>query len=269
MSKLSIHLVSGGTCRTAREVVRASLAQFAQKDVQIVSHARVRTQAAVSEIIAEVAGTRGILCHSLVEPGIHEWITQECVSHGVPCVDVLGATLTAIGEGLMQTALGQPGLLYELHKEQFDRLDAVDFTMEHDDGKRLHDLEHADVVITGVSRVSKSVTCFYLACRGVRAANVPLIPGQAAPKELVAFDPQRVFGLTVNAAHLVAIRKARLDRLTTREVEKYANVRELNRELHAAESLMSSHAWRKIDVSYMATEEVASQILDTLRKLEH
>ena len=261
---LEIHLISGGTCRTALQVTRACLAQFSAADVQINQHPNVRSLPAVDAILQQSSGKRSILCHSLVDPEVRHALNESALKKNIPCVDVLGPTLSVLGDSLAQTAKGLPGLLYELHREQFDRMDAVDFTMAHDDGNRLLDLGLAEAVVTGVSRVSKSVTCFYLASRGVRSANVPLIPDQIPPEELIAMPADRVFGLTMNASRLASIRQARINRISKGDVPHYANVRELNRELHFAENLMEIHRWHRIDVSYMATEEVASHILDLL-----
>lgn len=180
----------------------------------------------------------------------------------VPTVDVLGPMLAALDDRLGMTPRGRPGLSYELRKEQFDRIDAVDFTLAHDDGKRLEDLYLADCVLVGVSRVSKSVTCFYLAARGIRAANVPLLAGQKVPPELLRLEPNKVVGLTMNAKRLRSIREARICRLSNVPVPDYVD--ELAEELRHARSLMSRHKWPCIDVSYMATEEVAHEVLSLI-----
>jgi regulator of PEP synthase PpsR (kinase-PPPase family) len=128
----------------------------------------------------------------------------------------------------------------------------------------MRDLAKADVVLVGASRTSKSVTCFYLAYRGIRAANVPLIPHQTPPVELTRLKPQRVIGLTMNAAHLESIRQTRLDRISDRPVAHYANLRDIQAELRETRELMAERNWVCIDVSYKATEEVADQIIEML-----
>jgi hypothetical protein len=169
--------------------------------------------------------------------------------------------LNALDDHLGVRPRGKAGLSYELRKEQFDRIDAVDFTLAHDDGHRIEDLSRADVVLVGVSRVSKSVTCFYLASRGVRAANVPIVVGQDPPAELIRLDPRRVIGITMNANRLRKIREARLGNITHEDLPSYVDHSHIHEELWYAQSLMSQHRWRCIDVSYSATEEIAQEII--------
>ncbi len=161
----------------------------------------------------------------------------------------------------------KPGLSYKLQKEYFDRIDAVSFTLEHDDGAGLGTLSEADVVLVGVSRVSKSVTCFYLAYRGVRAANVPLIPGIDPPDELLAMPRQKVIGLTATPNRLRSVREARrhkLDKSGSGTVDYYVGHTEIGAELRYALTIMKKCGWRCIDVSYMAVEEVAVQVLQSI-----
>ncbi|MCR9294985.1 MAG: kinase/pyrophosphorylase [bacterium] len=261
---LEIHIVTGGSGRTAETVLRSCLAQFEGQKVPVILHQQVREAAELERILERMQGRECLLLHTLVDPEMRHVVTDMALQAQLPSVDLLGPTLSALGDLLSEKAMGRPGLMYELHREQFDRMDAVDFTMAHDDGNRLYSIAQADVVVTGLSRMSKSVTCFYLATRGVRAANVPLIHGVDPPRELLSIPAGRVFGLTMNASHLASIRQARLARISRREVPEYAGIRELNREIYAAERLMEQHGWHRLDVSYMATEEVAAHILDTI-----
>jgi hypothetical protein len=179
---------------------------------------------------------------------------------------VLGAALVALEDYLGRSPKGLPGLSYELNKEQFDRIDAVDFTLAHDDGARLHEADQADVVLVGVSRVAKSVTCFYLAYRGIRAANVPIIAGVPLQRELTRLDARKVIGLIMNAQRLQAIRSARAPHLSTSPVEHYVDARKVAGELQYARQLMSEHDWRCIDISYMSVEEVAKEVMHMIGK---
>jgi hypothetical protein len=143
-------------------------------------------------------------------------------------------------------------------------MDSVDFTLSHDDGQGLATLSEADVVLVGPSRVSKSVTCFYLAYRGIRAANVPLIGGCAPPRELLELPRERVIGLTMNAARLHSLRASRLQSWNMDHSHRYGERTDLVKELRFAETLMKRRGWRSIDVSYMAVEEVASAVVDLI-----
>lgn len=257
-------MLSGGTGRTADQLLRAALAQFPDSDASIVHHVGIRSEEKAVEIVREASARGALVCHSLVEPKIRLAVDAEVRRRGVPCIDVLGPSLSLLGDHLGTVPQGRAGLMYALHREQVDRMDAMDFTLAHDDGRRLADLKKADVVVVGASRTSKSVTCFYLAFRGIRAGNVPLIPGHPPPVELTRISPRRVIGLTMSAAHLEAIRRSRLPYISDRPVPRYADRQDIQTELREIRHLMASHHWECIDVSYMATEEVAVRIIEML-----
>jgi regulator of PEP synthase PpsR (kinase-PPPase family) len=218
----------------------------------------------VIALVRRAAEEHALICHSIVDPDVRRALDEEALKLGVPSIDVLGPALSLLADHFHAEPRGHAGLLYELHREQIDRMDAVDFTLAHDDGKRLHELGQADVVLVGASRTSKSVTCFYLAARGIRAANVPLIPPQPIPRELRKISSKRIVGLTMSAAHLESIRQTRLDRITNRPVASYADLQDIRSELRAIRELMNDMNWHCIDVSYKATEEVADQIIELM-----
>jgi hypothetical protein len=141
-----------------------------------------------------------------------------------------------------------------------DRIDAVDYALEHDDGQRTDGLRHADVVIAGVSRTSKTSTCFYLAFQGIRAANVPLLPHADPPRELLSLDSRRVIGLTISVDRLMAIRQARLATMGASSVDMYVDAEAVMYELRTAHEHMADHQWRRLDVSHMAVEEIAHNV---------
>ena len=178
---LSVVIISGATGRTATQVVNAALAQFERPHVRVVKRHNVRTVTAARKIVRELESDHTVICHSLVSPAVRDAVVAEASRRMIPAVDILGRVLAVLSDHLGVAPQRKPGLSYKLQKEYFDRIDAVSFTLEHDDGAGLSTLAEADVVLVGVSRVSKSVTCFYLAYRGIRAANVPLIPGVDLP----------------------------------------------------------------------------------------
>ncbi len=258
---LSVVILSGATGRTAAQVVNAALAQFDRPNVQVVKHNNVRSVSAARRIVQQAAQQRAVICHSLVSPAVRDAVAEEAKQRMIPTVDVLGGVLAALSDQLGMAPEGKPGRSYALHKEHFDRIDAVSFTLSHDDGAGLSTLADADVVLVGVSRVSKSVTCFYLAYRGVRAANVPLIPGIEPPAELLALPREKVVGLTATPHRLRSVREARSARLGGGATDYYVGPAEIGAELRSALKLMQQHTWHCIDVSYMAVEEVAVQVL--------
>ena len=258
---LHVVILSGGTGRTASHVVNAALAQFERPCMRLMRFNHIATVTEVRRIIRDLPAGPLVIFHSLVSPVVCEAAVAEANRRMLPAVDILGRALAALSDHLGVEPLRQPGLSYQLQKEQFDRIDAVSYTLEHDDGAGLSTLATADVVLVGVSRASKSVTCFYLAYRGVRAANVPLIPGVPVPAELIALPPAKVIGLTVSPQRLRAIRETRRARLGTGVADYYVGANEIADELRHALKIFRKHAWKYIDVSYMAVEEVAVQIL--------
>ncbi len=264
---LLIVIISGATGRTARSVVNSALAQFDQPNVRIVDGTNVRSSAAASRLVRDIPHQHAVILHSLVSPKVRDTVLEEAQRRMIPTVDILGPVLAVLGDQLGLTPQGKPGLSYKLQKDYFDRVDAVSFTLDHDDGAGLNTLHNADVVIVGVSRASKSVTCFYLGYRGIRAANIPLISGIEPPEQLLKLPKDKVIGLTVTPNRLQNIRQARQHRLGTRAVDYYVHERNISEELRYALTLMRQHSWRCLDVSYMAVEEVAMQVLQMIGKV--
>ncbi len=262
----TIVLLSGSTGRTCDVVIRAALAQFESPNVSTLHKTYVRSAESATQIVKEAARTGSVIFHSIVAPEVREAVVHQCKTLNVPVVDVLGPVLALLEDHLGESPRGRPGLSYQRQKEYFDRIDAVSFTLTHDDGCHIQGLSEADAVIVGVSRVSKSVTCFYLAYRGVRAANVPLIPDCEPPQELLAIDRRKVIGLTMNPNRLERVREVRIGMMGPGPFQQYGDAREIEREIKFANTLMARQGWRKIDVSYMSVEEVAKEVMSMLDK---
>jgi hypothetical protein len=261
----TVFVISGATGRTCDVLLRAALAQFGNPEVAIVRRTKVRSSRAAVKAVREASEQSAVIFHSLVSPRVRKSMIDECERRRVPAIDVLGPALTLLEDHFNRKPRRRPGLSYQFQKERFERIDAVDFTLAHDDGCGLADLDRADVVVVGVSRSSKSVTCFYLAYRGVRAANVPLVPGCEPPAPLLKLEPAKVFGLTMNPRRLYSLRQARAEALGEVSVGSYVDERGIARELRDADRLIEQQGWQKIDVSYLSVEEVATQILNHLR----
>jgi hypothetical protein len=263
--ELKIVILSGGTGRTAEQVVRSALAQFEEPRVRIVVRGKIRSATAAREAVRKARQEGAIVCHTFVVPKVREAVIHESETQMLPTVDIMGPILSALNDFVGVPPRGKAGLSYALNKAHFDRLDAVDFTAAHDDGMRPHELGKAEVVLVGVSRVSKSVTCLYLAAHGIRAANVPLVPDAPVPPELVLLDPNKVIGLTMNAERLRQIRRARAPHLGRANLDKYLGTDDVQLELRTAQNIMAKNHWRCIDLSYKSVEEVAQEILGIIR----
>ncbi len=259
---LTIFTISGATGRTCDQLLQSALAQFEDRDVAIDRNYEVRKATEVRKIVRRAAKAHGVICHTVVEPKVHRALVEEAKKLEVPTVDVLGPTIAMLDDYLEQEPLGKAGLSYQVQKTRFDRIDAVDYTLMHDDGHLPAGLKNADVVLVGLSRVSKSVTCFYLAYHGVRAANVPLVPNIDPPDELLKVDPKKVICLTMNANRLASLRESRIEAMENKgSFDEYGDRRAIQAELRYANGLSAKHEWRTLDVSYMSVEEVAREVL--------
>ncbi|MHC5005231.1 MAG: kinase/pyrophosphorylase, partial [Planctomycetota bacterium] len=202
-----------------------------------------------------------IILYTLVSPNARRSMRDAGQELLVETIDVLGPVLTGLNTLINRPPRATPGLYYESERDYFDRVDAIDYTLKHDDGQRPDQLGQADVVLVGVSRASKSSTCFYLAYRGVFAANVPLLPGHSPPRELTQIDPRRVIGLTVNCRRLHAVRLARAHAFGTDDIGSYLDQKAIADEVREVHELMARHKWRRIDVSHLAIEEIAREVM--------
>lgn len=263
-NRATIILVSDGTGSTCSHIVNAALLQFANPAVQLIRRANIRTPQEARSVVEHASNSRAIIFYTLISEQVREALHDAAERHLVPTIDLFGQVLSALADVLKTSPRCDPKLLYELEQRHIDRIDAVDFTLAHDDGLRAHELSGADVVLVGVSRVSKSATCFVLACRGIRAANVPLMPDTGPPIELLSLDPKNVIGLTATVHRLQTVRQARISSMRMGMVDSYVEVREIAKELRNANDLMKKYGWRCVDVSYKAVEEVAKEVLQLI-----
>ena len=260
IKSLTVYILTGATGRTCDEVLRAALAQFDEPSVRIVRRTKLHSEADVMREVSAAADAGAVICHSLVVPQLRETTRLR-----VPTVDVLGPLMTLLQDYLGQTPRGLPGLAFQMQRERLERIDAVDYTLAHDDGCGLADLAQADVVLVGASRVSKSVTSFYLAYEGICAANVPLIPGLEPPPELLAVERNKVIGLTMNANRLQSLRQTRIKTLGDGSFDRYGSLADIEAEVRLIDRVMARYGWRRIDVSYMSVEEVAKEVVALIR----
>jgi hypothetical protein len=258
----TIFVVSDGRGDTCAQVLSAAAVQFEGQRYQVVRRSQVRSAARVQAIVRRAARHHAVVFYTLVGQETRAAMQSASGSLLVPTVDVLGPAFSALHDVFKTVPRARPGLLYRSERERFDRLDAIDYTLQHDDGLHPGDLDQADVVLTGVSRTSKTSTCFYLAYEGVKAANVPIVPGQPLPAELDRVDPAKVIGLRMNVMRLMTVREARAHALGHAPLEGYLDRRAIERELLDATRLMEGHGWRQLDASYLAVEEIARAVME-------
>jgi regulator of PEP synthase PpsR (kinase-PPPase family) len=262
MEEFHLHLVSDATGETVTSVARACLVQFEGK--QAIQHNwwLVRSQGQVERVIAGIEDHPGIVLCTLVDGAVRSVLEEACRRMRVPFIPVLDPVMGALAGFLgLEVTGATPGRQYQLDAEYFARIDAMQFTLSHDDGQLLDDLEDADIVVVGVSRTSKTPTCMYLANRGFKCANYPLVPGVPLPGQLQALRRPLVVGLTKDPKSLSDIRRSRLRFLNHDEDAEYAQFEKVREEVAQARKLFSRNGWPVIDVSRRSIEEASATII--------
>lgn len=260
MGDFHLHLVSDSTGETVISVTRACLVQFGT--VKAISHLwnMVRDSQRLAQVIDEIEAYPGLVVSTFVDPALQKELSQACTQRQIPCVGLLEPILEAI-EGLVgQAAEHRPGRQHEMDDAYYRRIDAMEYSLAHDDGQNLEDLKAADVVLVGVSRTSKTPTCLYLANRGIRAANVPLVPGRGLPPAVDELEGKLIVGLTNQPERLVDLRRTRLAGQGQNSSE-YLDLAAVKNEVALARRLFQDKGWPVIDVTHRAIEETAAEIM--------
>jgi hypothetical protein len=260
----NVHLVSDSTGETLAGIVRATCAQF--DNIMPIEHSYflVRSVRQLERVLEEISAAPGIVMFTLSNLEHRAMLEEHCAKAGMPCVAVLDPVLDVASRYLGQELNHRVGAARKLNAEYFKRIDALDFAMDHDDGQQVVELATADVILVGVSRTSKTPTSVYLAHRGVKAANVPLVPNVPLPPELFAEDHPPVIGLTISADRLVHIRKNRLVAMKETRAGDYTEEEAVRREVMDAQRLFEREGWPTIDVSRRSIEETAAAVLNLL-----
>ncbi|GGY46496.1 pyruvate, water dikinase regulatory protein [Parvularcula lutaonensis] len=260
-----VHLVSDSTGETLSTLLKSVAARFpSAKPLEHVA-SLVRSHTQLDSVLARIEQAPGLVMYTVVDPGMRRRLEVKCAELQVPAISCLDPLLNAFADylGLEQTR--QAGMQHELDEDYFRRIGAIDFTLAHDDGQNTWNLEAADVVLVGVSRTSKTPTCMYLANKGIKAANVPLVPGVDPPPELEKLRKPLVVGLTANPDRLAAIRTSRLSNLGSEDrAQSYTDGAAVRDEVTKAKRLFVKNGWPMIDVTKRSVEETAAKILTLL-----
>jgi [pyruvate, water dikinase]-phosphate phosphotransferase / [pyruvate, water dikinase] kinase len=255
-----IFVLSDGTGQTGKRVLEAALVQF-DLPVMIIRIPHVRTVDQVNEVVADAVRSHSMIVYTLVSVELRQAVHIAATERGVIAVDLLGGLLSKLQDFLHRTPWGRPGLLYQTDEGYFQRVDAMEFTVQHDDGQKVDDLDEAEVVIVGPSRTSKTPVSFYLAYRGWKVANVPIVLGLEPPEELQGLDPRNVVGLTGDPERLALIRRERLRNMGA-EASSYADIAHIQQELRYSLRLCKQYRWPVLNVTGKAIEETANEIIN-------
>ncbi len=269
MKKLHLHLISDSTGGTLNSVAKACLAQFEAVEVEQHFWPLIRTQKQIMMVVEAIRHQPGLVLYTLVDEALAKGIEKHCQALGVPTLSILHPVLQKMSAYFGKSSLAEPGLQHKLNEEYFARMDAVDYALHHDDGQKSDsDLAKADVILVGVSRTSKTPTCIYLANRGIKAANVPYVPGIPFPAQVLKLKKPMFIGLTAAPERLVDIRRNRLAQLGEVRETAYLDTHHVQEEVREARRFFSAHGWPVIDVTRRSIEETAAEILGLL-ELHH
>jgi len=263
-----IYAVSDATGQTAEGVVRAALTQFDASEVHLTRYGGVRTPAQVREIVTEARNSGGFIVHTLVSEEMRRVVLHEGRAANVATIDLMGPLLARLTDLLASQPRAEPGLFQSFDKAYLQRIEAIDFSVRHDDGRNIHDLDRAEIVLLGISRTSKTPLSIYLAYRGWRVANVPIVLGIEPPARLFELHRRRVVGLIIRPERLVDLRKARAEHIGTRFLG-YADLEHIKQEIAYAYQIFEQRPdWPLVDVTTKPIEETAAEVVSLIGRTE-
>lgn len=256
-----LHLVSDSTGETLNAVAKAACAQFDMgRPIEHV-YPLVRTKKQLERAMVEIEAAPGLVLHTMVNSELRMLLEERCRALGQPSVGVLDPVMSLLGSYLGAELSHRPGAQHDLDAKYFARIDALNYTMAHDDGQSAATLDKADVILVGVSRTSKTPTCIYLANRGIKAANIPIVLGIALPPELDSVTRPLVVGLITGPERLIQIRRNRLLSLNEETETDYVDLDAVRAEIAFARRLFADKGWPVIDVTRRSIEETAAAVL--------
>ena len=266
---LTLHLISDSTGVTLRAVSSAAAAQFTELDYQEKTYPMVRTITQLNRVLETIRIDKGVVFCTLVEEKVREKLEKFCKKENIPYFPVMENIVSLLEKYTGIKAINKPGGQHILNDDYFKRIEAINYTLEHDDGQGQINLEEADVIVVGVSRTSKTPTCIYLANQGIKAANYPLVPHIGISDELNAIKNTQVVALITSAHALVEIRRKRSATLGISAVDNdYIDIHKVEEEITAAKRIFANKGWPVIDITRRSVEETSSAIMNILSQKE-
>jgi len=260
--KKVIYLVGEGTGETINRIARASLAQFNRENIEVKSFFLVTDENYVSRIIKHAAEDDALVAFSIVQPNLRDFLIKQSDKRGIKAIDVIGSFIVQLSIFLKEKPLEIPGRQYILDEEYFRRIEAINFSVKHDDGKLPQGMKLSDIILIGLSRTGKTPLSTYMANQGWKVANVPVHQDIETPPELYEVEQRKVFGLIISVESLVKLREARLKQLGLEPEARYADPVKVFEEIEWCQNFFKQNPrWRIVDVSNRAIEEVAASIV--------
>lgn len=262
MSTSTIYIISDGTGETASTMIRAALVQYADKDIDLVRCKNIRTEAQVEPIIDEAFERKAMIVYTVVSVQLRSKIRDLASAKGIPSYDLLGPLFGLLDDYFGKSSSSpQAGLLRAVDERYFKRIEAIEYTVRHDDGKTLNELDKADIILVGISRTSKTPLSIFLSHKGWKVANIPLVLGAPLPEELQKVDQRKIVGLIIDIESLQRIRKNRLERFGQDSGGGYASLAHIAKEIEYAHEIFKvNRRWPVFNVTERALEETASEI---------
>ena len=258
-----IYLISDSTGETLERIFLAIKAQFKNFDYKTHYYSFTRTENQISKIL-EVSekSNNSIVLYTIVDNKLAKYLSDECNIKNIPCFGILGDLIISFSKLLDQKALNVPSRQHIMDDEYYKKIEAIQFTMNHDDGNSVEDIEKSDIILLGVSRTSKTPTSIYLANKGMKISNIPLVNENSVP-DILKKDPQKkcVVGLTAEPDRLVDLRKNRMQSIKDKESTEYTNLDIVQKEMEDARKLFQKYKWPSIDVTRKSVEETAASVL--------
>ena len=257
-----IFILSDGTGETAVTMIRAALVQYSQKEINIQRCKNVRSEEQLKIIIDECFAKRGMIAYTFASPSLRQKTAELCIEKSIPAIDFLGPLIETLDHFFGVPSSKKVGALRQTDDMYFKRIEAIEYTVRHDDGKTLNELDKADIVLVGISRTSKTPLSIFLSHKGWKVANVPLVPGSPLPEQLFKIDQRKIVGLIIDIDSLQKIRKNRLEKFGQDSGGEYASLQQILKEIEYAENLYKQNKrWPVFNVTERALEETASEIV--------
>ena len=260
--KYNVYLVSDSTGETLDRIFLSLKSQFANFEYEKKEFAFVRTEQQIDNIINECNKVENsLILYTIVETKLAKYIASRSEKNKVPCFGILGNLILSFSKLLNQKAIHKPSAQHVLDEDYYKRIEAIQFTMSHDDGKKVDDLKNADVILLGVSRTSKTPTSIYLANRGYKTINIPLVLNQQLPEGLLSNKKACVIGLIADPERLADIRRNRVAIMNDFKLKEYTDIDFIKNEVNDSKKLFKKNNWPTIDVTRRSVEETAASIL--------
>ncbi len=260
--KYNVYLVSDSTGETLDRIFLSLKSQFAKFEYEKKEFAFVRTEQQIDKIIKECSSLKNsLILYTIVETKLAKYISNQSEQNNVPCFGILGNLILSFSKLLNQKAIHKPSAQHVLDEDYYKRIEAIQFTMSHDDGKKVDDINNADVILLGVSRTSKTPTSIYLANRGYKTVNIPLVPQQQTPQSLTTNTRACIIGLVADPDRLADIRRNRVAIMNEHKLKDYTDLEAIKKEVNDSKAFFKKNNWPVIDVTRRSVEETAASIL--------